>query len=82
MNLEKKVPDRVRNFGVADWTRTSTVSHMPLKHARLPFRHSHMTHLYYHLLLLNASLFMRLNDFFVKENPPCPGVPPASRSYR
>lgn len=29
--------------GVADWTRTSTVSHMPLKHARLPFRHSHTT---------------------------------------
>lgn len=25
--------------GAADWTRTSTVAHTPLKRARLPFRH-------------------------------------------
>ena len=49
------IPPRRRKFevvmvkknGVADWTRTSTVSHMPLKHARLPFRHSHIASLLY-----------------------------------
>lgn len=68
-------------IGAADWTRTSTVSHTPLKRARLPFRHSRPLPIYIipeslkllSIILVRMSVRWRIaNDCFL----PFPTITP------